>query len=159
MKGNIFKIAVIMLVVTGGFGSCGEKNEANESLVALEGTKWKLVGIVDETGSLKELKVGSVWDVTKVCEKCYTLVFGTDSSFLTFSPANDLGGGYIADYETHSFQVTYFGGTKVGENEDGRLYARLFWEGLIQSFSVSKNELRLYYNDNKNYLLFKSQQP
>jgi hypothetical protein len=149
MKRNLLATIFLLSILYG----CSEINGNNDPSQSLESTKWKLASIVDtETGTLKELE-------PKDCEECYVLTFDTDSSFLTFSSTNELGGGYIADYETYSFQVTCFGGTKVGEIGDGQLYARLFGEGLIQSFSVSKNELRLYYNDNKNYLLFKSQQP
>ena len=117
----------------------------------LQGTEWKLIGIVDvEVDNLTELE-------PKDCEKCYTLTFDTDSTFLTFSSVNELGGGYIADYENYSFQIIYFGGTKIGEIGDGELYVKPFENMTLQSFSLTENELRLYYNNKKKYLLFKLQ--
>jgi hypothetical protein len=115
----------------------------------LKGTKWKLAGIVDsQTSSLKELE-------PKECKKCYTLIFDTDSTFLTYTGSNDLGGGYIIDCAKHSFQITYFGGTKVCEIDDGNLYTRPFWKQTIQSFSYGENELRLHYDNGNNHLLFR----
>ena len=117
----------------------------------LQGTKWKLTGIVDvQTGNLTELE-------PKDCNECYTLMFDTDSTFLTFSSVNELGGGYIADYETYSFQIIYFGGTKIGENGGGQLYVDPFDTMTIQAFSLKENELKLYYDSKKKYLLFKLQ--
>jgi len=132
----------------------------------LQGTKWKLAGIVDvQTGDMKELE-------PKDCEKCYTLTFDTahpfvssatnegikslgENYFVTLSVSNELGGNYIADYTSHSFQIIRFGGTKAGEMADGDFYVDPFWNREIKSFSLQGNELRLYYNGNKNYLLFK----
>jgi len=136
----------------------------------LKGTKWKLVGIVDvQTDVLTELE-------PKDCEKCYTLTFDTDNPFVssatnegikswgenyfvTFSASNELGGNYIADYASHSFQIIGFGGTKAGEMADGYFYADPLWKREIKSFFLQGNELRLYYNENKNYLLFKTWNP
>ena len=92
----------------------------------------------------------------KDCEKCYTLTFDTDKSFLTFSSTNELQGIYNADYTTHTIQIVDFGGSKINEIGDGILYVNPFWEMAIQSFSLQGSELRLYYNEKKNYLLFKS---
>jgi len=135
----------------------------------LQGTKWKLAGIVDvQTGELKELE-------PKDCEKCYTLTFDTcykiissdtneglkslgKNYFVTRSAGNELCGHYIADYVSHSFQPIFLGGTKACEWGDGWLYADPFWKNAIQSFSLQENELRLYYNDYNDiekYLLFK----
>ena len=73
------------------------------------------------------------------------------------APENELGGNYIADYASHSFQIIRFGGTKAGEMADGYLYVDdPFWNRGIKSFALQGSELRLYYNENKNYLLFKS---
>jgi hypothetical protein len=118
---------------------------------SLKGTKWKLAGIVDtETGVLKVLE-------PEDCEKCYTLTFDTDTTVSTYSSFNELGGGYIVDYIKRSFQITNFGGTKAGELGDGGLYVGPFWNRTVQSFFYKKSELRLYYDENRNYLLYKLQ--
>ena len=129
-------------------GEIVESPEGDELSNSLVGTKWKLAGIVDtKTNIIKELE-------PKNCVECYTLTFETKSTFSTISSANDLRGDYMIDFATNGFQITIFGGTKVGECCDGDLYSRPFWKMAIQSFSFQENELRLYYDDN--YLLFKS---
>ena len=146
MKNKMFTFIVFLLILSGSFSAC--KDEQKEP-VSLTNTSWKLVGIVDtKTNVLTELE-------PKDCAKCFTLIFDTDSTFLTYTASNDLGGVYIIDYITQSFHITNFGGTKVGEIGGGELYVTPFWNKSILSFSLQQNELKLYYNDGKNYLNFK----
>jgi hypothetical protein len=126
------------------------QEENSEESNFLIGTKWKLAGI----GSLDKIALQEL--EPKDCDKCYTLTFDTDSTFSTFSSTNTLQGIYRANYGTQTIQISDFGGTKINEFGDGVLYVNPFWEKSIQSFSLQGNELRLYYNENKNYLLFKS---
>jgi hypothetical protein len=150
------KLILIFFVLAGGF-SCEslveekqtqDEVDLSENEGSLKGTKWKLAGIVDvETGDLKVLE-------PKDCEKCFTLAFDTDSTFLTYSSFNELGGNYVVDYVKHSFQITCFGGTKAGEFGEGELYVKPFWNRTVQSFSYKERELRLYYDENRNYLLY-----
>jgi hypothetical protein len=152
MKINLLVCTAMVLILAGSF-SCESLAEEDQTQneESLKGTKWKLVGIVDvETGDLKVLE-------PKDCTECYTFTFDTDTTFSTYSSFNELGGGYIVDYIEHSFQVTYFGGTKAGESGDGELYVRPFWNGTVQSFFYKESELRLYYDENRNYLLYKLQ--
>jgi len=130
--------------------ACKSNNE-NEMLSSLKGTQWKLAGIVDsQTDKLTVLEPAD-------CEECYTLTFDTDSTLSTRSTSNDLTGKYISNNSKYSFHIITFGGTKVGEIGDGNLYVIPFWNKSIESFSLQKDELLLYYNDKKNYLLFKLQ--
>jgi len=147
---NILSLAAVLLVLAVGVAACEEKEQNSDT--QLIGTKWKLVGI----GSLDKIALQEL--EPKDCEKCYTLTFDTDNTFLTFSSVNELQGNYKADYIAQTIQIFNFGGTKVGEVGGGYLYADPFWDMTIQSFSLQGNELRLYYNENKNYLLFKVQQ-
>ena len=134
--------------------------EKETSLNELQGTKWKLVGIVDaKTSNLKILE-------PREYEKCYTLAFDNSipycneddiNSFSTRSSTNELGGCYVIDYEKQHIQVLSFGGTKINEIGDGKLFCDAL--RTIQSFSLQKNELRMYYNNKQNYLLFKQTQP
>jgi len=112
----------------------------------LAGTKWKLNGIVDaETGKLTELE-------PRDCEECYTLTFETEVTLSAFSTTNELCGNYEANYTTNAIRIINFGGTKRGEMGDGKLY----WDIplTVQSFSLQDGELRLYYNDKKEYLSY-----
>jgi len=144
--------------------------------INLQGTKWKLIGIVDtQTDNLTELEPID-------CEKCYTFTFG-NSDVLAFdvdsvfnptiwskgeifigtgwykiatglSTSNVMRFLYVVDYRTGAFSTYNVGAiTEAGEVGDGYRYLKIL--ELIQSFSWQKNELRLYYNDGKNYLKFK----
>ncbi|MDR2920242.1 MAG: hypothetical protein LBV72_12875 [Tannerella sp.] len=132
-------------------GEDPDKDKGNPEQGVLNGTRWKLTGIMDVQSGMLTVPE------TKDCNECYTLVFDAKNSFSFFSPANELGGNYIIDYVTQSFQVAQFGGTKIAEPEDAELYVKPFWTNSIQFFSLLENELKLYYNDKKSYLLFKQQ--
>ncbi len=119
-----------------------------EEPAKLQGTQWKLTGIMDmQTDTLKKLDPVD-------CEECYTLTFDTDSTFSAFSSANQLQGTYEADYQTNSIHFLTIGGTKIGEIADGHLFWDIFY--LLQSFSFTENELRLFYEKDgmDYYLLF-----
>ena len=108
---------------------------------------WKLIGIVDaETGKLTELE-------PKDCEKCYTLTFNKDNTYTGSSVGNDLRGGYTINYDESIIKIPSVGGTKRGEFYDGALYVDIL--SSVQSFSLQKGELRLYYNEKKEYLSYK----
>jgi hypothetical protein len=106
---------------------------------------WKTAGIADvETDLLRELENN--------CEKCYTLTFDTDeSSYTAFTSANTLKGSYNADYVTRSIRFVISQQTIVDEQNDGKLWQNILLT--VESFSIQEDELRLYYNENKNYLL------
>jgi len=114
---------------------------------------WKLVGIVDiQNNSLTELS----------CEKrrgkCYTLLFLTDDIFASTSSSNYEEGNYNANYATNTIKIKILGGTKVGETADGMEWSNILrgHSATIDKFELKKRELKLYYNNGKNYLLFKS---
>jgi len=116
----------------------------------LVGTKWKLVGIVDdETNSLKVLE-------PKDCDNCYTITFNSvysDCNIMFYSSINELTGSYIINDGTQEINILIKGGTKAGEIGDGDLWRNIFPN--VKSFFYKENELRLYYNDQKNHLFFK----
>jgi hypothetical protein len=121
-----------------------------KSRFPLQGTAWQLVGFVDvETGEIKEID-------PKEEDRCLycTLEFNTDNTFLAFSTANEIWGNYEVDYTTNNFRFVRVWSTLIYEPGDGDRYCEAL--RIIRSFSTQKNELRLYYNDKKNYLLFRS---
>ena len=122
-----------------------------ETEFTLRGTTWVLVGFVDvETGEMKEVEPKDF----KGLYSCYTFEFDTDTTFLSISTTNDINGSYEVDYTTNNIRFFDVRSTAVGELGNGDLYYYVWRK--IQSFSLKKNELWLYYNDNKNYLLFRS---
>ena len=152
MKNHILKLTTLLLVFAGFFSACKEK--IDNGITSLEGSSWKLVGIVNaQTGALMELE-------PKSCDRCYTLKFEADNTYSVSSSSNDLFGQYIADYSTYGFKITLINGTMVREIEDGDLYATPFRDKSIQSFSLQKDELKLYYEDNgvEHYMLYEKKE-
>jgi hypothetical protein len=123
------------------------QSDENET-VDLQRTKWKLVGFVNAvTDEMKEAE--------PVSEKCYLLIFNKDNTLSGVSSTNQLTGTYILDEKTSSIHINIWPMTLINELFDGELYCRDL--NAVQFFSLQKNELRLYYNDDKDYLLFKLQ--
>jgi hypothetical protein len=114
-------------------------------LAHLEGTKWKLVGIVDvKTGVLTELD-------PKDCERCYTLVFESDSIALGYSVANRM-------YLCLSPKLIIGVATEIYDSMNGDV--QLLYDAMetMGSYTIRNNEMKLFYNNKRNYLLYKSVQ-
>ena len=122
-----------------------------DEIVSLVGTKWKLVGIVDvpmDTMQVLDLQY------CRDSNQCYTIFFESDNTFTTYSSLNEFVGIYEADYKTYSFQVIRLGGTQAIDTGGGMYYTNPFDQKTIQSFYLKENELRLYFNNNGNFLLY-----
>ena len=155
MKKSFFRIlpAVILLVAAVVvMGGCEKKNENNnenekENKNPLKNTEWKLINFVDVANNTKKTPEPD-------SEKCYLLKFLEKGDSLTaVSSTNNFIGTYTIDTQTHYILITNFCGTKIKELYDGILYV----ESLIKvnKYTIDKDILKLYYNDNKNYLEFK----
>ncbi|MDR0845657.1 MAG: hypothetical protein LBN71_10585 [Tannerella sp.] len=119
--------------------SCTEK----EDMAALQGTKWKLAGFVDaQTG---ELTVAEPQD----CEECYTLAFDTDHTAVAHSIIMDVNLDLLDLAFDKPYQKMYI---DEGHRHGSDFRLAIFTTGL---FSVTPDELKLFYNYKKNYLLFK----
>lgn len=145
------KYKLILLLLVAVCWSC-QKNDNEQGdigeLTSLEGTQWKMISFVDsEAGVSKKAE--------PIGEKYYILKFNDDNTLVGFSSTNELQGSYEVDYSTSNVSITIGPRTFINEIHDGREYLDLLKN--IQSFSLKKNELRLYYTDKKNYLLFKPQ--
>ena len=147
MKKSFFRIlpAVILLVAAiVVLGGCKKKNENKNPL---KNTEWKLINFVDVGNNTKKTPEPD-------SEKCYILKFlENGDSLTTTSSTNNFIGTYTIDIKTSSISITSLGGTKINEIYDGILYV----ESLIKvnKYTIDKDILKLYYNDNKNYLEFK----
>ncbi len=125
------------------FFANGCKDDENEN--PLIGNKWKLVGFVDDqTGIIREPQPNN-------CKECYLLFFNTNDAFSGHSSTNTLYGTYSANSSSHTIQFTEIGGTKINELYDGREFVNSLSN--VVSFTLSIEELKLFYNDNL-YLLF-----
>ena len=110
----------------------------------LQGTKWKLEGIVDtQTGILTELEPND-------CDECYSFTFNTDSTATGRSTSNELG--VKLKPVVRIFLMTYALGTDF-YLEDAILFCNAI--DTIISYELSGNYLKFYYNNGENYLKFK----
>ena len=182
MKKSIFVIA--MLLILGSFSACKKAEQcekieiypiANNPQATLVNTNWKFVGFVDvakECLKRPEPIDCKIWN----CEiQRYSLAFkdtiseetswvfeGEDadmdcySIFFGYTSTNSIICAYHADYETGNFQICNGVQTLVGETDEGYLYSNAL--SAVRFFSLKDKELRLYYNNKQNYLLFKSQE-
>ena len=146
MKKSFFRIlpAVILfvaaIVVLGG---CEKKENKNP----LKNTEWKLINFVDVGNNTKKTPEPD-------SEKCYTLKFLENGDSLTaVSSTNNFIGTYTIDTQKHYILITNFCGTKIKELYDGILYVKSLI--IVNKYTIDKDILKLYYNDNKNYLEFK----
>jgi hypothetical protein len=87
------------------------------------------------------------------CEECYTIIFTSDTTFKGHAFANKITGAYQINYTTGEFYGSY-GGTMVSSLCELVLGWREKFP-TIRTFSLEENKLKLYYNDQKKYLLFK----
>ena len=134
-------------IVRGSNRGSGRVQEKNENNNPLKNTEWKLITFVDVGNNTKKTPEPD-------SEKCYTLKFlENGDSLTTTSSTNNFIGTYTIDIKTSSISITSLGGTKINEIYDGILYV----ESLIKvnKYTIDKDVLKLYYNDNKNYLEFK----
>jgi hypothetical protein len=125
----------------------------------LAGTSWKLSGVVDvSTGVMSFPSICST-----ICENrmCYSLNFNTDGNLNTYSSANEYWGTYIVELRDDGDKTDYrinindlIGTKRYGEEcDDGdKLWEKSFQT--VKSFVLQENELKLFYNDDQNYLLF-----
>jgi hypothetical protein len=154
MKTNffVFLVSTLVLLCTGCANDGGNYLEEKKSEpilqsedepdtnINVQGTNWKLAGIVDsETNILEELK-------PKDCDRCYTLNFDTDSTGFGWSTTNQI---------SINLQGARLLGimTAVGERGDGYLFGDILY--FVDSYKLENNELKFFYNDCKNYLLYK----
>ena len=151
--GSVKTLAVMVVGVVAMFGivdaavnSTGEEPSPTQRL---NGTSWKLsvIGSLDKT-TFQALE-------PKDCERCYTLVFDTDTSYRGRSAVNDFSGKYKADYVNHTIQMKIPLRTKMGTyNKDNNLFEDIMFRGRISSFILQGDELKLYNEKNQNYLFF-----
>ena len=147
MKKLISKILPAAILLIGAFIVLGGCEKKKENKIPLRDTEWKLVNFVDVANNTNKIPEPN-------SEMCYILKFlETADSLTAVSSTNNFIGTYTIDIKTSSISITSLGGTKINEIHDGILYV----ESLIKvnKYAINKDVLKLYYNDNKNYLEFK----
>jgi len=126
---------------------CGEKALAFDRVPPGLSGVWKLVGFVSADGTLREVN-------PKDCDQCYTISFLKDGRLTGRTISNEAIARY--QFNGHNISISDFGMTKVGEYGDSKTYI----EALRRStrYELVSGRLRLYYNNNTDYLLFKKTQ-
>jgi hypothetical protein len=139
-----FKYVLILVFISHSW-SCKNTDEPTK-IAPLKGTEWKLVGIVDvATNTLTTLE-------PEDCKDCYTFKFVSDITAQGRAVAVPEGIKNLYDFSDK------FENTAMGELiNDAELYRKII--NSITSFTYENEELKLFYNDNKNYLLYKLIKP
>jgi heat shock protein HslJ len=118
---------------------------SDANMPSLMETSWKLISFVDvESGTMNTPKPESF--------NCYQILFNSDKTFSGKSSTNTLTGNYTANLDASTIRITHLEGTEMNELWDGDLFIETF--KAAQTFSITKDGLKLYSNDPKNYLLF-----
>lgn len=138
-------------VITTGCKDDGIKPK-EETKLSLVGTKWKLVSFYDvEADTFKEAEPKEDYQIGILLRDCFTLEFYVDSVKGKTS-TNLFRASYIVNYTFSTIQFFDFWATAANEVFDGLIYSQTLQQ--IQMFELKENELKLYYNDKKNYLLY-----
>ena len=138
MKTTFYKLIPALLFLI-SFSGC--KGNAPENPTDLTGTSWKLAGIYDVQS--ETLTVLEPID----CNICYFLTFANDTMAIGRSTGNDVGVN-LASKEHIIFTMT-----EAGEFGDGDIFCDAIYK--VKSYSVSKTELKFFFNEKNNYLLYK----
>lgn len=141
---NKLSYALSIFVLYLHVASCNESNLQYSENLTLKNTNWKLVNIVDNTNAVVRVPNPNA-------DSCYLVSFDTDSTLRVHSSVNNLQGSYKLDLRTMKIKITNFGGTKINELYDGKLFMECLTAS--ESFVIKEDSLILYYND-KDYLIF-----
>ena len=147
MKKLILKSLPAVLLLVGAFIVLSGCEKKKENKNPLKNTEWELVNFVDVANNTNKTPEPN-------SEMCYILKFlETGDSLTAVSSTNNFIGTYTIDTQTHYILITNFCGTKIKELYDGILYVKSLI--IVNKYTIDKDILKLYYNDNKNYLEFK----
>ena len=89
-------------------------------------------------------------------EEKFTLYFDTDSTISGTTNIRELCGKYIVNFSLNNIGIIYFKecyGSFIGDSSEGFIYEDSLSK--VQSYSFTEEELKLYYNEKNNYLLFR----
>jgi len=128
--------------------------ELPETSYPLGGTSWKLAAIVDAENGMSRIP-------DDVRGARYTLTFNEDGGLSGSSSINSIFGSYSVDYGAGTLFLNLWSTDKCCESDDGELYldvlSGLFgriYTGRPLNFKQYPQELRIYYNDDKEYFKF-----
>lgn len=140
MKTKTFLVTVITSFLL--IGGAGCENETNISDLY---HSWKFEGFKYLSNSSFEKADPSD------CENCYIFTLSDEGKITGRTSTNTIFGEF--QIEKQNMKIINFGGTEINELGNGQKYIETM--SLIEKYEISNNELKLYYNQNQNYLLFK----
>jgi hypothetical protein len=146
---KILKCILFCMLLAGV--SC-QNNNSTVIPIPLKGTEWKLAGSVNvEIGELKEFE-------PKPCTECFTLTFNSDheASGRSISSKVAIDLLDLSKYTNVTFEDEVWIEDPSLPVDGGRFRMTM---ASIESFTVTTEELKLYYNNKTEYLLFKRIQP
>ena len=151
MKKQIFIIIVLFaIIITIGcskdcdrYKDCKEWEQTIVEPQALLNITWECVGFVD-------------LESCKIKRRKYLLEFHENEE-LSGKTCNALSGNYEIDFMTGNVDIYIQAASEMlcPPSVDEELYLETL--NKVQFFSLQKDELRLYYNNKRNYLLFNKQ--
>jgi hypothetical protein len=148
-KGTVGTLCMIVMSLFIMSTGCADNEKENgNGIVSLKDTKWRMAGFVDtQTGKMTEAVPPE-----SECDKCYTLAFDTDSTASGYSIINIIGLGLKP---VLWMRVA----TEALDINNGTV--DMFYEAMksVESCAVENNAMKIFYDDNKNYLLYKLIKP
>jgi hypothetical protein len=145
-------ILLVSMLVLFTFG-CSE-NEVNPQpeppvenfdFALLTDTIWRLTGFADNSGEIKIPEPEG--------NHRYWLRFNADTTFSGKTSVNPFSGNIALDVDRSAIQFSELDITELPDTIDSNLYLERLLT--VDSYSVTASELKLYYNVQKDYLLFK----
>lgn len=158
---QVLAMSMLIVVFTGckGTTDSGPKDDivfkdktkitGEEQLKSLVGTKWKLVGFVEtKTGNLKEAEPLDKGDVG-----AYAIHFANDTTIFSRTSTNSINVTCKFNYLNNEIIVKQVLRTEVGEMfGDGEEFINSLMS--LSRFEVNTKQLKMYYNNGDNYLLY-----
>ena len=173
-KLNSILLFVMMIgVVTINFMACKEPPPVDPPPVEppdttqyfLENTKWKLIAFVDNENNttrpylnIKNIINDDMWYTLDFLEQSDSTDTTTISGIVGTAEINDIYACYNVNYNNstvHFYEVMQTGAYLLYENDESNFFTVL-WGTKV--FEITKNHLKIFYNDKKNHLLFERRQ-
>lgn len=107
--------------------------------------KWHLVAFVNNGSDIKTPSGNN--------DNVYWIKINDDYSFEGQAYSNEIKGNISLDTMVYELTFTDITGTEITELFDGQLFVECLYN--INKYELTKNTLKLFYNDNKSYLKFR----
>jgi hypothetical protein len=142
MKANLFLLALAVILI-GVYGYTADSRVNYNELTK----EWRFAGYANNNSD------SITHTPTEDCADCYIIKLKEDYTFIGQTIDNSVSGSFsINDNNYLSFDVNW--STDITETKEHYNYLKELPE--THSFSLSDSELRLYYNKNGDYLLFRA---